>query len=123
MVLLDRFFSDYKKKYLFVKNACKMFKKTILNEKQPLLKRLNANIVVMTLTILLQFVSIFTTYAGVRYYFSGINLLAPYAVTVVIQLSIIYLCNTLSNYNTKIFIFLHLFFRYYLFLFEPIIFD
>lgn len=83
------------KKYIWMLKQCILLNSTIFTD-------LGYHYFIVIITIGLQFISIFTTFRGVYYYFGSITLpkwVAPFIVTLLIQGTLILLSNTLVYKN------------------------
>lgn len=86
------------------KKKQKIFQKAILEAayaNTPFLKYHLGQNLISIIMILLQFISIFTTYAGANYYLRGVNPLAPVLFAIAIQAGLLYLANSYANTTRK----------------------
>lgn len=86
------------------KKKQKIFQKTLLNAayaNTPFLKYHLGQNLISCIMVMLQIISLFTTYTGANYYLRGINSLAPFLFAISIQAGLFYLANSYSNAINK----------------------
>lgn len=98
------YYKEYRKEKArerFIKKLFNKFFNEVLEAKTSPFKALTDNRLSLLTTTILQVVSFFTTFAGIKYYFSNINLVVPYLIASVIQLLVLYLCNTATSKGSQ----------------------